>query len=453
MAVEVDKKNAQKSKIERLNVGKEIIEKKLAFVDLFLMAVGSTLGAAIFILLPVGMNMAGLGVILSILISGSITILVAMNYGELAAAMPLDGGGYTWIATAFGKDSSSFIVGWLVWLGNMGFLALSALGFSIYAGMIIDIASPIGLALISLFLFVIMNVITMKTSVMVEKVFTMGILLVFMVLWFYLGGSFEIDNLVFLSSQMEFVPIFTAASLLYVLFIGFEAVSTVSAEANKSSDLPKAFIYCVVAVMTVYIITSLMILGVALPGSSMNKTLLLDISGPLKIFVIFAGIFATLTSINAGLIAASRNLYALSRDEMMPRILGRISRDFKTPFVAVMVSGAISALLILTNAVEYVASIADFGYLIVVSMVCASVIFLRITNSRLRRPYKVPLYPWSSLLGMIFPLVLLTFLEEPAIYTGLLWILIGFFVYNFYKIVRSETRKRTKFYKFLRRFM
>jgi len=302
-------------------------------------------------------------------------------------------------------------------------------------------------------MFVIINVVTMKTSISIEKILTIGILAVFIIFWVYLGNSFNPNNFRYAFYQIKFIPIFTAASLLYVLFIGFEAISAVSAEAKKPIDLPKSFIYCTLIVTLVYIITSVMIIGVVSPSGIHQETLLLDVSGSLTPFIILAASFATLTSMNAGLIAASRNMYALSRDGMMPRLMGKISRDFSTPFIAVLVSGLISGLFIMTNAVEYVASIAGFGYLICISMVCSSVIFLRITDPKLKRPYRVPFYPYTSILGIILPLILLLFLGENAIYTGLIWILVGFFVYNFYRLVKSETRKKTKFYKFLRRFV
>ncbi len=435
-----------------IDIEERKIRKRFSFLDLLLSAIGSTIGAGVFVLLPIGINMAGLGIILSLALASVITIIVALNYGELAAALPFEGGGYSWVAEAFGKQSSSFIIGWLVWLGNMGYVALSALGFSIYAGMLFNIVNPIPLALVSLLTFVIINVITMKTSIGIEKILTIGILIAFFVFWLYLGTDFNPSNFQIALSQIKFIPIFAVASLLYVLFIGFEAISTVSAEAKRSIDLPKAFIYCIIVVSLVYIITSVMIIGVISPSDIHQETLLLDVSGPLTPFIILAASFATLTSMNAGLIAASRNVYALSRDGMMPRLFGKISRDFSTPFVAVVVSGLISGLLIMTNAVEYVASIADFGYLIVISMVCASVIFLRVTDPMVKRLYKVPFYPYTSIIGIILPIVLLLFLEQTALHTGLIWILVGFFVYNFYRIVKRETRKKTKFYRFLRRF-
>jgi len=436
-----------------MGIEEKKIKKRLSFSDLLFLAIGSTVGAGIFILLPIGINMAGLGIILSLLLASVITIIVALNYGELAATLPFEGGGYSWVASAFGKHSSSFIVGWLVWLGNMGYAAFSALGFSMYAGILFNIMNPIPLALFFLLIFMILNVLTMKTSVGIEKVLTIIILMIFFIFWIHLGSDFNQNNFRYALSHIKFIPIFTVASLLYVLFIGFEAVSTVSAEAKKSTDLPKSFIYCIAIVTLVYIITSVMVIGVMSPSERQSETLLLNISGPLFPLILFAGVFATLTSMNAGLIAASRNVYALSRDGMMPRFLGKISRDFNTPFMAVIVSGLISGLFIATNAVEYVASIADFGYLIVISMVCSSVIFLRITHPQVKRLYKVPFYPYTSVFGMILPLILILFLEETALHTGLIWILIGFFVYNFYRIVKRETRKKTKFYKFLRRFL
>ncbi len=437
-----------------IDIKEKKIRKRFSFSDLLLSAVGSTIGAGIFILLPIGINIAGLGIIFSLLLASLITIIVIFNYGELAATLPFEGGGYSWVAEAFGKESSSFIVGWLVWLGNIGYVALSSLGFSIYAGILFNLVNPIPLALLALIMFVIINVVTMKTSISIEKILTVSILMIFFIFWVYLGIGFNPKNLQYTFSHIEFIKIFPVASLLYVLFIGFEAISTISAEAKKSSDLPKSFIYCIVIVSIVYIITSLMIIGATSPQGLQDQETLLSISGPLAPLIALAAIFATLTSMNAGLIAASRNVYAISRDGMLPSFIGRISRDFSTPFIAVILSGLIAGLLIITNAVEYVASIADFGYLITISMVCASVVFLRITDTQLKRLYRVPLYPYTSLLGMILPIFLLLFLEEKALHTGLIWILVGFFVYSFYKIVKSETRKKeTKFWRFLRSYV
>jgi len=431
------------------------IRKRFSFSDLLLSAIGSTIGAGVFILLPIGINMAGLGIIVALLLASFTTILVALNYGELASSLPLEGGGYSWVAKAFKKDSSSFIVGWLVWLGNMGYVALSALGFSMYFGMLFNITNPIPLALLSLLFFIVINSITMRTSIRIEKILTIDILIVFLIFWIYLGTGFNPINIQNAFYQTRFIPIFTVASLLYVLFIGFEAISTVSAEAKKPTDLPKSFIYCIIIVTFIYIITSLLIIGAIFPFNIQNKNIpLLGISGSLAPFIVLAACFATLTSMNAGLIAASRNAYALSRDDMIPRFIRKLSRKFSTPFIAVILSGLISGLFIMTNAVEYVASIADFGYLICISMVCSSVMFLRIKEPRLKRPYRVPLYPYTSLLGMILPIFLLFFLEKNAINTGLLWILIGFFIYNFYKLIKSETRnKKGKIYRIFRRFL
>jgi len=437
-----------------IDIKEKKIRKRFSFFDLLLSAVGSTIGAGVFVLLPIGINIVGLGIIFSLLLASLITIIVIFNYGELAATLPFEGGGYSWVAEAFGKESSSFIVGWLVWLGNVGYVALSALGFSIYAGILFNLVNPIPLALLALIMFVIINVVTMKTSISIEKTLTVSILMIFFIFWAYMGTGFNPNNLQYTFSHIEFIKIFPVASLLYVLFIGFEAISTISAEAKKSSDLPKSFIYCIVIVSIVYIVTSLMIIGATSPQGLQDQETLLSISGPLTPLIALAAIFATLTSMNAGLIAASRNVYAISRDGMLPSFIGGISRDFSTPFIAVILSGLISGLLIITNAVEYVASIADFGYLITISMVCASVVFLRITDTQLKRLYRVPLYPYTSLLGMILPIFLLLFLEEKALHTGLIWILVGFFVYSFYKIVKSETRKKeTKFWRFLRRFI
>jgi len=79
-----------------IDIEERKIRKRFGFLDLLLSAIGSTIGAGVFILLPIGINIAGLGIILSILLASVITIIVALNYGELAAALPFEGGGYSW---------------------------------------------------------------------------------------------------------------------------------------------------------------------------------------------------------------------------------------------------------------------------------------------------------------------------------------------------------------------
>ena len=62
--------------------------KRFGFLDLLLSAIGSTIGAGVFILLPIGINTAGFGVIFPLILGSVITIIVVFNYGELAAALP-----------------------------------------------------------------------------------------------------------------------------------------------------------------------------------------------------------------------------------------------------------------------------------------------------------------------------------------------------------------------------
>lgn len=425
---------------------------KLKFTDLLMLAVGSTIGAGVFILLPLGIGSIGLGILFSLLIASVITVIVSLNYGELAAAMPVDGGGYSWISKAFGRESSSFIVGWLVWLGNMGYAALSALGFSVYASHMAGMSNPLPIAAAALLLFILINIVTVEASINLEKVLTIIILLVFFVFWIYLSLNFRAVN-ISSSAIFKITPILGMASLLYVIFIGFEAVSAVASEADDPEDLPKAFVHCIGIVTIIYMITSFLVLGSMMFPLPKKEVLFYIASGPLAPLILLAAMFATLTSLNAGIIAASRNIFALSQDKMLPKIFSKKSRDFGTPIYGVLISGLFAGIMLMTNTVEYVASIADFGYLICISLVCSSVILLRLTNPEVKRPYKVPFYPYTSILGMLLPLVLIVFLDRHALTTGLVWTLMGFFVYDFYKILKTDASRDTKFYKRLRKFL
>lgn len=88
-----------------IEIKEKEIRKRFGFSDLLLLAIGSTIGAGVFVLLPIGINIAGFGIIFSLILSAVVTIVVALNYGELAVSMPFEGGGIHGLLRLLGRKA------------------------------------------------------------------------------------------------------------------------------------------------------------------------------------------------------------------------------------------------------------------------------------------------------------------------------------------------------------
>ena len=77
----------------------ELPEKKYGIKAGILYGVGCGIGGSIFILLGTGIDLAGPGVLISLILGGVLILLIALNYSELSTSLPVSGGAYN-----FGKE-------------------------------------------------------------------------------------------------------------------------------------------------------------------------------------------------------------------------------------------------------------------------------------------------------------------------------------------------------------
>jgi len=215
--------------------------------------------------------------------------------------------------------------------------------------------------------------------------------------------------------------------------MGFEPMATVSEEVENPKHVAWTLIISIIVVSLFYIFITYVTIG-SLPLNIITKSDLplfeLARKNSAVLALLFIGaILATLSSLNTALFAASRNLFALSRDGYLPKIFSRIHGQYKTPHVAVLFSAFMIILFIATRMVELVAFVSSFGFILAYSLVALSLLILREKRKHLKRPFRLPVYTLFAFLGIVLPLILLPFLESSAIFVGFIWIVFGFFVY------------------------
>jgi APA family basic amino acid/polyamine antiporter len=103
----------------------------LSRFDLVIIGVAQIIGAGIFVIVGVGVQVAGPGIVISFVISGLAAMLAALCYAEMAAMHPVAGGAYSYAYAIFG-EVFAWIIGWdLILEYGMG-AATAAVGWSFY---------------------------------------------------------------------------------------------------------------------------------------------------------------------------------------------------------------------------------------------------------------------------------------------------------------------------------
>jgi len=160
---------------------------------------------------------------------------------------------------------------------------------------------------------------------------------------------------------------------------------------------------------------------------------------------------------NAGLIGISRLAYSMSLHRQIPPLLGRIHPRRLTPYVAVIVFGAVASVLILPGSTTLLANLYAFGAMISFTVAHVSVVVLRFTAPDQERPYHTPLnIPWrgklipvTAVIGglgtfAVWVVVVLTHAEGRIV--GFAWMGIGVVVYVIYRRAKGLSLVRTEMF-------
>src|SRR2546428_6850166 len=116
----------------------------LGLLDSTMLVAGSMIGSGIFIVSSIIARQVGApGWLLVVwLVTGLLTLMAALSYGELAAMMPKAGGQYVYLREAF-SPLGGFLYGWTLFLViQTGTIAAVAVGFARYLGVLLPLISP-----------------------------------------------------------------------------------------------------------------------------------------------------------------------------------------------------------------------------------------------------------------------------------------------------------------------
>ena len=412
--------------------------------------VGTVVGVGLF---TTGANVVGdMGpaVILATFVAMLISIYPALLYAEMGAALPYAGGTYKYASLGIGKPFG-MLAGWNFIISLVAVTSGEALAFSFYFKTLfsaLGVELPISdrtLATIVVIIFIITNVMGVEMTGKLQN----GFMFFFWgvaIIWFItmipnvqLPYFLEMPEFIQGETPLGFVA---AVSMIWWCFAGFETCCAMGEEIKYPQiNIPRALFLAPFIVFAVNAAFQWFLVGIvpteeifALSTASapfaeaMTKAGILGF--PLILLaagIAFGGDFSTL---NASIAVPPRYLFTMARDGAMPKIFARIHKKYQTPYIAILTLGILSAFLIASNSMVYIASVSLFADLFYYVIGIGASFGLRKKHPELNRPYKAPGIMIGAPVSVIIYIVMITQLEREALITGVVWCALGLVVYG-----------------------
>ncbi|WP_109001195.1 amino acid permease [Streptomyces rishiriensis] len=462
------------------------LKKSLSALDLTVFGVGVIIGTGIFVLTgTVAKNNAGPAVALAFVVAGVVCALAALCYAEFASTVPVAGSAYTFSYASLG-ELPAWIIGWDLVLEFALGTAVVAVGWSGYIASLLDNAGwhlPAALSgrdgahgfgfdiLAAALVLVLTAILVIGTKLSARVTSIVVAIKVIVVLTVIVAGAFLIHGenydpfipkaqpvdaggglkapliqLIFgwAPSNFGVMGIFTAASVVFFAFIGFDVVATAAEETrNPQRDMPRGIIGSLIICTFLYVAVSIVVTG-------MEHYTKLSVSAPLADafkatghawfagFISFGAAVGLTTVCMILLLGQTRVFFAMSRDGLLPRFFSHVHPRFRTPHRPTILLGVLIAILAGFTSLSELAELVNIGTLFAFIVVAIGVIILRRSRPDLPRSFRTPWVPVLPVVSVCASLWLMLNLPAETWLRFGIWMVIGFAVYFLYGRTHSR---------------
>lgn len=336
--------------------------------------VGFVIGAGIFLLPGELAATAGPGVIISYALASIVVAFSCIIGAFVSGVVPVSGASFVY-TTKMTSPLLGFLLIWAIIAGASMGVAFVAHGFAQYAEVLMPGTNKTLVAAVVVLFFGGINLLGAVASVKAQTL--MVITFAASVLIFSVVGIAKIDTALLVPfTPNGYGPVLMAAVPAFVSFGGFLMIIDIGGEIkNPSRTIPLGLLISFLLIWLCYSAVSLTIVG------SIHWQLLADIDAPVATVagMIFpswaidiipcAVLAAAATSINAMLLAYSRDVYVLSRVRVFPQMLSTISKKHGEPSYAVALLTVTSIICVLMGA-----QISEYAALVVVVLMLTQIL-------------------------------------------------------------------------------
>jgi len=329
---------------------------------LLLFIVGDILGTGVYALTGQVAAEVGGAAWLPFLIAFAVAFLTAFSYLELVTKYPQAAGAALYVHKAFGVHFFTFMVAFTVMCSGITSASTASRAFASNLAVGIDWeASNAQIMLMALGFMVLVAAINLrgvsesvKTNVVLTLVELSGLLLVILCgFWAIAGGDADWGRVVAFDTPEDknvFLAVSTATSLAFFAMVGFEDSVNMAEECHEPNKIfPKMMITGLSITAVIYVLVSICAVAVVPVGDlAGNDTPLVTVveratpDVPIQDILPFISMFAVANSALINMMMASRLLYGMAKQGVIPHSLSKVGHRRQTPWVAILFTTAIS---------------------------------------------------------------------------------------------------------------
>ncbi|KAI9495056.1 amino acid permease-domain-containing protein [Zychaea mexicana] len=473
--------------------GNTELRQYLNWWQLVFIGIGAIIGTGIFVLSgQAAAQNAGPAVTVSFIVAAFASCFAAMSYSELASMIPVSGSAYTYAYATMG-EFVAWILGWDLILEYMVGAATVGVGWSGYfkkffglfgivfadswteptviwdenpariyyeEGHAFNVPGFVVIMLITIVLCVGIRQSSWVNSVIVIIKLIVVVLFIFAMCGFVDRSNYDPYVPPNTSGDWHYFGapgIFAAASTVFFAYIGFDSVTTAAMEAkNPKRDLPIGIIGSLVVTTVLYIAFCTVMTGAA-PYTELNTatpviTAIEAVEARtgrswlwLKIITIIGALAGLSSVILIMLLGQTRVFYSMAKDGLFPQVFAKVHPRFKTPYIATITVGSITALLSAVLPVDLLGNMTSVGTLLAFFIVHAGVIVLRFTRPDVERWFKIPggkyFFIVFPILGMVICVLLIAVAEVTTIWRLFVWMGVGWVIYFAYGVRHAKLHR------------
>ena len=349
------------------------LARRLGVFDATMLVMGGIIGAGIFMNPSVvARTVAAPWMIPAAWLAGGLVALAgAFVFAELAVWRPQVGGLYAYLRDSF-HPIVAFLYGWtLLLVVQTGGMAAVSVTFASYFRELTGLTTGTAtIAVVTLALLTVVNCFgaragsTVQSTLMVMKI--AAIVMLVTVGWLGLeaasGGAASATTT---DAAARAPALAFMAAMVPVLFAygGWQTASFVSGELrDPERDLPRGLVYGVLGVVALYLAVNLVCLAVlgadglaatSTPASEVMRRAL----GPTGAALIAGGIaISTVGFLSQGMLTAPRVYFAMAQDGVFFRAIGTVHARTLAPVAAIVLQGALAALIAVSGRYEQILS-------------------------------------------------------------------------------------------------
>lgn len=387
---------------------------------------GSMIGTGIFLKTATMTQQLGspFWVLVAWLAAGVLSLMGALTFAELGSLFPEAGGGYVYVREAFGR-MPAFLYGWIsFWIIAPGSVAAYGAGAATFLSSVAEMSTfggPKVVAIVFILVFSLLNCLAVSFGGKFQSALTaLKVLLIF-------GMSFGIfilaeppaaglSAVLAPASSGVTLSAFGAAMIAALwAYDGWDGLPRMSAEVkNAQRIVPLALGFGAGAVFLIYLIVNIAYFW-ALPVEQMSQassrafpnapsiaamaTQAFWSDGARWVSLMF--VVSALGAMNGSIMTSARVPFAMARDGLFFRQLGRVSPNTRVPVISVLSQAAIAMVLAISGTFDQLTDYVVFAAWIFYGLIALAVFKLREKLAHLPRAYHVPGYPWVPLIFIV----------------------------------------------------